>query len=61
MIKEIRKSWVVDEESHAQPVTVTAGSARDGKIEILKGLSGNERLIAKPSNLKPNQPVKVAD
>ncbi len=53
--------WVVDEESHAQPVTVTAGSARDGKIEILKGLSGNERLIAKPSNLKPNQPVKVAD
>ena len=53
--------WIVDIENHARPQRVTAGNAKDGRVEILGGLDGNERIVAKPGQLKPDQPVKVIE
>ncbi len=38
--------WVVDDKLHAQKVRVTCGTRKDGRAEILNGLSGSEKLSA---------------
>ena len=52
--------WIVDSNDHAQTVRVTVGASRDGRTEILQGLSGGERVIVNPPQLYSDQPVKVA-
>jgi RND family efflux transporter MFP subunit len=54
--------WLVDEEERLRPVDVTAGVENDGRTEILKGLSGGERVVARPAvELRRGQLVKVAE
>ena len=53
--------WIVDKASHAQLKTVEVGSEKDGRIEILSGLEGSERIVAKPPALSPNQAVKILE
>lgn len=53
--------WYVDRESHAQRKAVIVGKTRDGRIEILDGLDGNEQIIVKPPKLSPNQAVKISE
>lgn len=53
--------WIVDGKSHSQKVRVTTGKSKDGRIEILSGLDGNERIIAKPPELQSDQAVKVSE
>ncbi|MGN6135641.1 MAG: efflux RND transporter periplasmic adaptor subunit [Aureliella sp.] len=53
--------WIVDKAAHAQPKRVTVGSTKDGRVEILSGLEGDERIIAKPSELRAGQAVKVIE
>ena len=40
--------WTVDNESRARRVDVKIGEERDGRVEILKGLSGGEQVIVNP-------------
>lgn len=51
--------WVVDEKDHAQIARVVVGNTRDDRTEILRGLSGDERVIVNPPQLVPDQPVKI--
>ncbi|TWT84376.1 Macrolide export protein MacA [Planctomycetes bacterium CA13] len=53
--------WVVDDERRAQKIQVDVGEVRDGRIEILDGLMGRERLIMDPDNLKPDTPVRIIE
>ncbi len=53
--------WTVDKQNHAQPKTITVGKVKDGRIEVVSGLEGNEKIIARPPELKANQAVKVID
>lgn len=53
--------WIVDKANHVQLKRVVTGSRKDDRIEILSGLEGNERIVAKPRDLSPNQPVKVVE
>ncbi len=53
--------WVVDDAKRAKKIAVSAGGDRDGRIEIVKGLSGKERVIVNPEGLKEGVPVTVAD
>lgn len=53
--------WTVDKDSHAQAKRVTVGAAKDGRIEILSGLEGNERIVAKPGQLHDGQAVKIVE
>lgn len=52
--------WIADERDHAQMVRVTAGASRDGRTEVLQGLSGSERIIVNPPELYSEQAVKVS-
>jgi RND family efflux transporter MFP subunit len=40
--------WVIDNKSRAQRADIKVGDERDGRAEILAGLSGGERVIADP-------------
>ncbi len=40
--------WLVDEQQRATNVPVEVGPSRDGRIEILSGISGQERIIRDP-------------
>lgn len=53
--------WVVDKANHAQPKRVTVGTRKDGRAEVLSGLDGTERVIAKPPELYAEQAVKVIE
>lgn len=53
--------WVVDSEKRAKKLDVKAGEDKDGKTEILEGLTGNERVVANPKELKPGTPVTVVE
>lgn len=53
--------WVVDSEARVEKRIVTAGDSRDGKTEILEGLSGRERVIVNPQPWDEGQPVKVIE
>jgi RND family efflux transporter MFP subunit len=51
--------WVVDKEDRAQKLVVTVGQENDGKTEIETGLSGGERVVAKPGDWPVGQPLNV--
>lgn len=53
--------WVVDRANHVQPKRVTTGARKDSRVEILNGLDGDERVVARPLALKAGQSVKIAE
>jgi RND family efflux transporter MFP subunit len=53
--------WVIDSNSHAQKVRVTSGRRKDGRVEILSGLAGDERIIGNPPSLEVDQAVKITE
>lgn len=54
--------WVVDNDLHLTQVVVLPGAQRDGRTEILQGLSGGERVVvAPPKDLKEGQRVKLRE
>lgn len=53
--------WAVDAKSHAQKLRVTTGIRKDGRAEILTGLTGNERIITNPPDLEADQAVKLSE
>ena len=53
--------WVLDKASHVHSKTIKAGNRKDGRIEILEGLDGNERVVVKPPELVADQAVKLSE
>ena len=53
--------WVVDPEKRARKISVRTGDDRDGRTEIIEGLTGNERVIVNPQDLQEGAPLKVAE
>lgn len=54
--------WIVDTKSHVDRLAITKGKQRDNKTEILGGLEGNEKIVAKPlATFTPGLAVKVID
>ncbi len=53
--------WTIDDNDHAQRLRIQTGATRDGRVEVLAGLSGDEKLIANPGQFEVNQAVKVLD
>lgn len=54
--------WTVDDKFTIERRPVTTGIERDGRTEILEGLSGGERVVIKPpENLEPGQVVKLRE
>ena len=52
--------WRVDAEQQVQPVEVRVGGGRDGRVEILSGLSGGEQVVVRPpAELRSGQRVRV--
>ena len=56
-----QKVWIVDDEKRAQSKSVKAGKDNNGKVEITNGLTGNERVVVNPKDMKDGTPVKVVD
>lgn len=57
-----RGVWQVGENLRVHRVAITIGEDRDGRIEILEGLSGGERVIINPSpEIYEEQLVKLRD
>ena len=42
--------WALSEDNRAERVDVTVGNQRDGRAEVIEGLSGGERVILNPSD-----------
>ena len=53
--------WIVDSEKRAQKIDVKTGETRDDQTEVLEGLTGRERVIVNPADLKVGAPVKVIE
>jgi RND family efflux transporter MFP subunit len=53
--------WVVDQQEHLVKKTVTTGESRDGTTEVVRGLSGGERVILDPQAWQEGQAVKVIE
>ena len=53
--------WVVDAQTHAQKIRVTTGGRKDGRVEIVGGLNGDEKIVANPANLEVDQAVKILE
>lgn len=53
--------WIVDDERRASQISVKIGEDRDGRTEILSGLSGRERVVVNPEQLQPGTPLKVIE
>ena len=52
--------WLLDAEQQVQPVEVQVGAERDGRVEILSGLSGGEQVVVgPPAELRAGQRVRV--
>ncbi len=52
--------WVIDDKTHAQKIRVNCGGRKDGRAEILSGLSGNEKIIGNPPpDLQSIKPLKL--
>jgi RND family efflux transporter MFP subunit len=59
---EDRFVWEVGNELRTKRVNVTVGEDRDGRTEVLEGLSGGERIIVSPSpELREGQLVKIRE
>jgi RND family efflux transporter MFP subunit len=54
--------WIVDDEDRVERLAVETGAANDGRIEILSGLKGGERVVVSPpAELRDRQLIKVAE
>ncbi len=53
--------WIVDADEHLQKLEVTISDSRDGKTEVVAGLSGNERVVTLPQDWQAGQAVKVIE
>lgn len=54
--------WALDEDLHIRRIDIVAGAQRDGRAEILEGLSGGERVVVSPSaDLQAGQLVKLRE
>ncbi len=53
--------WIVEKSNHVKSLRVVVVGRRDGRAEIASGLEGEERIVAKPVDLRPDQAVKVVD
>jgi multidrug efflux pump subunit AcrA (membrane-fusion protein) len=54
--------WLLDEENRARRIEVTVGAERDGRVEILSGLSGGERVILDPpAEIAEGMLLRVSD
>lgn len=53
--------WVPDNEKRARKVAVRAGNDRDGRTEIVEGLTGSERVIVNPEDIQEGTPLLVAE
>jgi RND family efflux transporter MFP subunit len=53
--------WVADSEKRATKIAVKAGNDRDGRTEIVDGLSGSERVVVNPEGLQEGTPLLVAE
>jgi RND family efflux transporter MFP subunit len=52
--------WIVDADDRVQPVDIMVGATRDGRTEILTGLTGNERIVVDPPELQSKQLVRIS-
>ena len=52
--------WLADDADRLQRQEVVTGSARDGRTEIISGLSGGERVIIAPPGVRAGQRMKIA-
>jgi RND family efflux transporter MFP subunit len=53
--------WVADSKKRAQKIAVKAGGARDGRTEIIGGLTGKERVVVNPEELHEGAPLLIAE
>jgi RND family efflux transporter MFP subunit len=53
--------WVVDADKHAKQIKVKVGPDRDGRSEILEGVTGGERVIVNPTELQDGMLVTVVE
>ncbi len=53
--------WIVDKNNHVHPKSVKTGNRKDGRIEVIEGLDGSERIVAKPKELTDDQAVKLSE
>jgi RND family efflux transporter MFP subunit len=51
--------WVVDAQNRVRRQPVQTGTARDGRTEILEGLSGDERVIVPTPEVRAEQLVHI--
>lgn len=57
---QMQTVFIVDG-SRARAVLITTGDSRDGRVEIVSGLNGNERLITPPpAAVTDGSPIEVA-
>ena len=52
--------WIADDADRLQRQEVATGPARDGRTEILGGLTGGERVIIAPPGVRAGQRMKIA-
>ena len=53
--------WIVDSDKRARAIAVQAGDQRDGRIEIINGLTGDERVIVNPQDVQDGVTVQIIE
>ena len=53
--------WMVDAEKRAKKMVIKTGDDRDGRVEIIEGLQGRERVIVNPKDLAEGTPLRVLE
>jgi RND family efflux transporter MFP subunit len=51
--------WTLDDQDRLQRIDLNIGADRDDRTEILKGLTGSERVVIAPAEAKSGQRVKL--
>jgi RND family efflux transporter MFP subunit len=52
--------WVADKNDHVNKTLIKIGAKRDGKVEVLEGLKGSEKIVVSPNELKDDQAIKIS-
>jgi multidrug efflux pump subunit AcrA (membrane-fusion protein) len=53
--------WIADADKQATRIQVEVGDEKDGRTEILKGVTGDERVIVNPEELTEGAPLIVVE
>ena len=55
--------WILDSQNRVSSVVVEASAAKDGRVEIISGLKGGERVVVNPTKatLSKGQLVKLSE